>query len=312
MIDPRRKTVAVHCHRCDALRIGEGRTECRCDEGAWATALARRKAASMIDDQPESAAALRSTGVGLAGAAILFVTFLLYCKMHSLWGESVPLSVSARWAASATLCWSTFLLVGWANRHRLRTIAAGPLPHQARLFLLGLTAASVTDMVSMQLAGMMSNEHGPIAEIVARLFGFAPRAAMLSAIAMLSLILWNRRAPAAPRPAVATHGEWLDFPEAPLLRLRAEEVRLIRSAGNYSEIVGAGRTWLVRAPIGDLAARLLPRGFVRIHRRIVINVRHVRSVSRDARGRPTIMLSDGDIVTVGRSYRDELDRLTGA
>lgn len=264
----------------------------------------------MIGRQPESAA-LRATGFGLAGAAALFVALLGYCKMHGLWGDTVPLGVSARWAASGTLCWSILLLVGWANRHRLRAVAAGPLFGQARLFLLAAAAALATDIASMQLAGLMSNDTDPLLEIVARLFGFAPRAAMLSAIAMLSLVVWNRRAPsAAVRTPAPPFGEWLDFPEAPLLRLRAEEVRMIRSAGNYSEIVGADRTWLVRAPIGDLAARLLPRGFVRIHRGVVINSRHVRSVSRDARGRPTIMLSSGDTLRVGRSYRDGVDALT--
>ena len=266
-----------------------------------------------MGNQPDSAQALRATGIFLAGAVGLFASLLLYCKMHGLWGETVPLSVSARWAASGTLCWSALLLVAWVNRNRLRDIAAGSFRSQIRLFLVGAGLALATDLVAMNLAGMISNGNGPLADSLERAFGFAPVAAMLSAIAMLSLILWNRRAPMpVPRTSTAPQSDWLEFPEAPLLRLRVEEVRLIRSAGNYSEIVGAGRTWLVRAPIGVVAARLLPRGFVRVHRQVVINSRHVRAVCRDGRGRPAITLSGGETVTVGRSYRDRIDRLTSA
>jgi hypothetical protein len=293
-------------------RVTNGTTKAVCRR-ALAAMRALRYFRRMMGNRPDSAQALRATGIFLAGAAGLFASLLLYCKMHGLWGETVPLIVSARWAASGTLCWSALMLVGWANRGRLRAIAAGSFGSQIRLFLVGAILALATDFVAMQLAGMISNENGPLADSLERAFSFAPVAAMLSAIFMLSLILWNRRATVVgPRTSTVSQIDWLEFPEAPLLKLRAEEVRLIRSAGNYSEIVGAGRSWLVRAPIGDLAARLLPRGFVRVHRQIVINSRHVRAVCRDARGRPAITLSGGETVTVGRSYRDRLDRLTRA
>ena len=48
-------------------------------------------------------------GIGLAGASGLFSALLLYCKSHGLWGETVPLEVSARWAARTTRCPTTAL-----------------------------------------------------------------------------------------------------------------------------------------------------------------------------------------------------------
>jgi hypothetical protein len=265
----------------------------------------------MIGDARESPSPLRVTGAGIAGAGALFVGLLVYCKMHGYWGpEPVPLAVSARWAASGSLCWSVLLLTGWTHRARLLKAASGSAASQSRLFALFLLLALVTDALSVQLAGMTASDAGIGRELLARMYGFAPTAAMISAIAMLSLVLWGRTVPRLDRQDRQTASEWIDFPEAPLLRLRVDDIRLIRSAGNYSEIVGETGTWLVRAPLSDLAARLFPKGFVRVHRRVVINARHVRLVSRDPSGRPAITLSCGGTVSVGRSYRDQLDHLT--
>ena len=119
------------------------------------------------------------------------------------------------------------------------------------------------------------------------------------------------RFPPAPRPPPpAPPGEWLDFPEAPLLRVRADDVVLIRSAGNYSEIVAHGRAHLVRATLSELSDRLAPQGFVRVHRQTVINARNVRQVCRDGAGRALIHLACGNTVPVGRRYMDAIDALT--
>ena len=105
-------------------------------------------------------------------------------------------------------------------------------------------------------------------------------------------------------------GAWLDFPEAPLLRVRADDVALIRSAGNYSEIVARDRVHLVRATLSELADRLEPSGFVRVHRQTVINARGVRQICRDGAGRALIHLACGHAVPVGRRYMTAIDALT--
>jgi hypothetical protein len=104
------------------------------------------------------------------------------------------------------------------------------------------------------------------------LFGFLPRAAILGTTVLLILLAWSRHlaeravaldaelapAPDGSRPTIA--GEWLVLPEAPLLHLRAEEVVLIRSAGNYSEIVTDRQVHLVRATLTVLAGRFAALG----------------------------------------------------
>lgn len=254
---------------------------------------------------------MRSTGAGLAIAAGMFVLLALFCQLHALMAhETVPLTGSLRWATAGTSCWFALLLLGWTNRERLRTVANGPLRGQIALFAFAMLPILITDAVAMHLLALLDGDPDTLGDIGGRALSFLPRAAMLSAIMMLSLIVWERRQPAAPQWAFVPAGLWLDFPEAPLLRLRAADVRLIRSAGNYSEIVCAERTWLVRATLSDLAARFGSRGFVRVHRRTVVNARHVREINGDSGGRAVIVLTGGDRVTVGPSYRRALDALT--
>lgn len=108
---------------------------------------------------------------------------------------------------------------------------------------------------------------------------------------------------AAADPAPAARGEWLDLPEAPLLRVRAGDVVLIRSAGNYSEIVADnGRVHLVRATLTQLAARFAPLGYIRIHRQTIVNARHVREIRPEPGGRTIIDLYCGISVPLGGRY----------
>lgn len=257
----------------------------------------------------DSTQTLRAAATALGVAAGLFALFMGYCVLHGVVGaEPVEVGTSARWGLAATLSWSALLLLGWRWRHRLRAAAAGPPRARIALLVLGTLPILAADAVSMQLSAVL-NEHWSRALLLPRLYQFAPRAAMLSAILLLALLLWERRL-AAARPQPAPADDWLDFPEAPLLRLRAADVALIRSAGNYSEIVCPARTFLVRATLSELADRLAPRGFVRVHRQTVINAAHVREIARDADGRATIRLAQDVAVPVGRRYRCAIDALT--
>lgn len=257
---------------------------------------------------------LRTALAAVAVTGGLFIVFMGYCALHSAVagdGET-SIVVSARWGFAAALSWSALLFLGWAWRHQLRAFAAASLHARLALFALATVPIAATDAVSMRITELL-NYCFDDASLLPRVYSFTPRAVMLSAIFLLVLQLWEWRMARAPEPAdsVDTFDDpWLDFPEAPLLRLRVADVLLIRSAGNYSEIVTAERTHLVRAPLSQLADRLGPRGFVRVHRQTVINASHVRCIARDSEGRATLRLSAGSPVPVGRSYRCAIDTLT--
>ncbi len=62
----------------------------------------------------------------------------------------------------------------------------------------------------------------------------------------------------------------------------------------------------VREPIRSLADKLDPRNFVRIHRSIIVNRRHVKSTASAESGSNLVTLSDGSQHPVGPNYRDAL------
>lgn len=263
----------------------------------------------------ESIADLNLSGAGTALLAIL--AFLLGYGARGSGSVSPPRPLAPHPEADFTvaLVWATLITLGWMFRDRIREAMLAP--HRSRLLLVALAfvPVGIADALATQILAPPLDTCPDIASPFA---GFLPRVAILGTTMLLALLAWEQHLGAQPRaaperlppPLPAAPGEWLDFPEAPLLRVRAEDVVLIRSAGNYSEIVAHGRVHLIRATLRELADRLAPMGFVRVHRQTVINARNIRQVCRDASGRALIHLACGETVPVGRSYLAAIDALT--
>jgi len=88
-------------------------------------------------------------------------------------------------------------------------------------------------------------------------------------------------------------------------RVPAEAIESASAAGNYVEIVWAGRTLLHRSTLAALAERLGP-GFARIHRGRIVRRAAVRSVETDKSGDFTVTLESGATLRGSRRYRDGL------
>lgn len=69
-----------------------------------------------------------------------------------------------------------------------------------------------------------------------------------------------------------------------------DDVCFFRSDHKYTAAVTRDREHLVRMPIAELAARLDPERFWRIHRGVVVNVAAIESARRDLRGRYRLAL----------------------
>jgi two-component system LytT family response regulator len=62
--------------------------------------------------------------------------------------------------------------------------------------------------------------------------------------------------------------------------------------------------------MAHLQDRLDPRGFLRVHRSFIVNLKYVKEVRREANGDSVVILDNGQKVAMGRSYRSSLgDRL---
>lgn len=221
---------------------------------------------------------------------------------------------------TVALIWGTLITLGWVFRDRLRAALMAPQRSRLLLLVLAFVPVAIADALSTQILAAPVDPSCALPP-VSPFADFLPRVAILGTTMLLVLLAWEQHLAAKPQPAPrfdpapqlptpAAPGNWLDFPEAPLLRVRADDVVLIRSAGNYSEIVAHGRAHLIRATLSELAHRLAPMGFVRVHRQTVINARNVRQVCRDGAGRALVHLACGNAVPVGRRYLTAIDTLT--
>ncbi len=80
----------------------------------------------------------------------------------------------------------------------------------------------------------------------------------------------------------------------------------IETQGNYQALHAGRATHLLRATSGDLAARLDPARFARIHRRTMVALDRVAEVEPLANGDGLVRLRDGTELRLTRSFREAL------
>lgn len=263
-----------------------------------------------------------------AGALLALFGFLLGYGVSGMALQLNPFAAEhpAHSPLVKMLVWALAVAIGCGCRRPLAELLHEGRRSPLLLVALAFVPVVLADVLASQFAVAISGYPtcAPGAPPLPPFFSFLPRAAILGTAVLLSLLAWGhylaRRAAedaaelapimAYPQPErVADSGDWLDLPESPLLRLRAQDVVLIRSAGNYSEIVANGRAHLVRATLTELSHRFAPLGFVRVHRQTMVNARQVREIRRDPGGRTVIELLCGVSVSPGRSYVRSVEAL---
>lgn len=88
--------------------------------------------------------------------------------------------------------------------------------------------------------------------------------------------------------------------------LRAEEVDWIEAAANYVRFHARGKVYLLRTTMAQLQDDLDPRRFARIHRSTIVNLDRVREIRPEWHGDYDVLLTTGDVLRLGRRYRDAL------
>lgn len=101
---------------------------------------------------------------------------------------------------------------------------------------------------------------------------------------------------------------WLRVSVGSQLRLVAvDEVDYLRSEDKYTVVswrdeAGAGHQGAIRTPLKDIEALLDPLNFARIHRAVVVNLRSVAHVTREAQGTGILQVKNrADTLPVSRS-----------
>ena len=84
------------------------------------------------------------------------------------------------------------------------------------------------------------------------------------------------------------------------------DVVVAKAQGNYVALVHKSGCYLVRETMATAEQKLMPLGFVRIHRSILVNTTLVKDLRRENTGTYVLRTTDGNEHPVGRAYKANL------
>ena len=93
--------------------------------------------------------------------------------------------------------------------------------------------------------------------------------------------------------------------------VRVADIDWIEAAGIYVNVHIGGKELLYRAALNELAERLDPVHFVRIHRSAIVNIESILRLEPISHGEFEVILKDGSRPRISRTYRRELEKRLG-
>ena len=93
--------------------------------------------------------------------------------------------------------------------------------------------------------------------------------------------------------------------------LDEDEIDWIEAAGVYVTLHVGGKELLYRAALNDLAERLDPRRFVRVHRSALVNIESIIQLEPMSHGEFEAVIKNGSRARVSRTYRALLEKRLG-
>ena len=91
--------------------------------------------------------------------------------------------------------------------------------------------------------------------------------------------------------------------------LQPDEIDWVEADGKYSRLHVGKDVHPVRQPLKQMAERLAPHGFVRVHRSAIVNLDRIRELQPWFHGEYVVLLKDGTKLTSSAAYSVELHRL---
>ncbi|HEU4779444.1 MAG TPA: LytTR family DNA-binding domain-containing protein [Steroidobacteraceae bacterium] len=87
-----------------------------------------------------------------------------------------------------------------------------------------------------------------------------------------------------------------------------EDVLYAQAAENYVQLHLKAARHLLHVPIGTLEATLDPQAFLRIHRSLIVNVRHIHQLETGPHGEYIVVVQGGARLQSSRSYHERIKR----
>jgi two-component system response regulator AlgR len=117
-------------------------------------------------------------------------------------------------------------------------------------------------------------------------------------------------------PAVSAAGQgftrefWVPH-RAEMIRVAAHEIDLIEAERDYMRLHVGPRSYLLHQTITELARRLDPTAFVRLHRSTIVQRDRISGFKHDGMGVWTAHLRDGRELRIGRTYLADARAMAG-
>ena len=93
--------------------------------------------------------------------------------------------------------------------------------------------------------------------------------------------------------------------------VRVADIDWIEAAGVYANLHIGGKELLYRAALNELAERLDPVRFVRVHRSAIVNIESILRLEPISHGEFDVILKDGSRSRISRTYRTQLEKRLG-
>jgi two-component system, LytTR family, response regulator len=93
--------------------------------------------------------------------------------------------------------------------------------------------------------------------------------------------------------------------------IRVADIDWIEAAGVYANLHIGGKELLYRAALHELAERLDPVRFVRVHRSAIVNIESILRLEPISHGEFEVILKDGSRPRISRTYRRQLEKRLG-
>lgn len=93
--------------------------------------------------------------------------------------------------------------------------------------------------------------------------------------------------------------------------VRVADIDWIEAAGVYANLHIGGRELLYRTVLSELAERLDPVRFIRVHRSAIVNIESILRLEPISHGEFEVVLRDGSRSRISRTYRGQLEKRLG-
>jgi len=94
-----------------------------------------------------------------------------------------------------------------------------------------------------------------------------------------------------------------------LVFLDSNEIECVEACGNYVRFRVGRESYLVHSGIGQIAQRLNPAEFIRIHRSTIVHIRKIKELQSCKNGEYILTLKDGTQLSCSRAYSASLQQL---